>query len=79
MRLGLQPVNKLPFSGLGAYRGGQPTSSTWHFMSRLPVDNELEISKIHVCKRVINGGELSDEQTFDVLLGMDVLTIGFYG
>jgi hypothetical protein len=33
-------------------------------------------SEVHVCRKVINGGELSDEHTFDVLLGMDILTTG---
>jgi len=41
-----------------------------------PPADPSDISKIQVLNRAINGGELLDEHTFDVLLGMDVLTTG---
>ena len=44
-------------------------------MSSPPIHETIP-NRIRVLKRVINGGELSDEHTFDLLLGMDVLTTG---
>jgi len=31
---------------------------------------------MHVCAKVITGGEIEDQDSFDVLLGMDVITTG---
>jgi len=74
-RLGLQQATLLQFSGLGG--------TTWRpgylfrvaFYDRPPTD-AAEQSRIMVLNRDIMGGELTDEHTFDVLLGMDVLTTG---
>jgi hypothetical protein len=74
-KLGLQQVTMIQVAGLGgvAWRPGY----LFHvaFYERPPID-ALEQSKIQVLKREILGGELTDEHTFDVLLGMDVLTTG---
>jgi len=75
-QLGLQQVNKLKFQGMGG--------ETWRpaylfhvaFYDTPPLDGGERVSKIHICRKVVNGGELSDEHTFDVLLGMDILTTG---
>lgn len=74
-RLGLQLVNKLDFAGLGGItrRNGYLFHVAFH---GTPPASASEVSKIHIFKSAINGGELSDENTFDVLLGMDVLTSG---
>jgi hypothetical protein len=75
VRLGLQQVNKIEFSGLGGsvWRPGYLFHVGFYTS---PPANSAEISRIRVLKREINGGELLDEHTFDVLLGMDVLTTG---
>ena len=72
---GLQQVNKIQFSGLGGttWRPGYLFHIAFY---ESPPATITEISKIHVLRREINGGEMLDEHTFDVLLGMDVLTTG---
>jgi hypothetical protein len=71
--LGLQQVNVLDFSGLGGRT--QRPGYLFH-VAFFPPATTTEISKLQVLKKVINGGELLDEHTFDVLLGMDVITTG---
>lgn len=74
-KLGLQQVTKIRVSGLGG--------ATWQpgylfhvaFYEKPPVDVS-EHSVIRVLMKDITGGELTDEHTFDVLLGMDVLATG---
>lgn len=73
--LGLQQVNKRPYSGLGGLSWRPAYLFHVAFYETPPVD-ESDISKIRICLKEINGGELSDEHTFDVLLGMDILTTG---
>ena len=75
-RLGLQIVNKIAFSGLGGLTWRPAYLFQVAFYVSPPSEDASAINKIYVCKRVINGGELSDDTTFDVLLGMDVLTTG---
>src|SRR5580658_318534 len=74
-RLNLQPVNKLDFAGLGGVsrRNGYLFHVAFY---KSPPANASEVSNIQVFKKAINGGELSGENTLDVLLGMDVLTSG---
>jgi hypothetical protein len=74
-RLNLQLVNRLDFSGLGGLsrRNGYLFHVAFY---ELPPTRDTEVSKIQIMRRAINGGELSQEDTFDVLLGMDVLTTG---
>jgi predicted aspartyl protease len=74
-RLGLQQVNKIEVSGLGGSSWRRAYLFHVAFYATPPVDAN-DISTIHICPKEINGGELSDEHTFDVLLGMDVLTTG---
>ena len=72
---GLEQVNRIQFSGLGGltWRPGYLFHVAFYDSPPAP---ETDFSKIHVLKRDINGGALLDEHTFDVLLGMDVLTTG---
>ena len=74
-QIGLRQINKLPFMGLGglSWRPGY----LFHvaFYEHDPGDSSTPTT-VHVCRKVINGGELTDEHTFDVLLGMDILTTG---
>jgi hypothetical protein len=74
-QVGLQQVNLIALSGLGGttWRPGYLFHVAFY---KSPPVTVTEQSKIQVLKRVINGGELLDEHTFDVLLGMDVLTTG---
>lgn len=74
-QLGLQPVNKLQFGGLGGVTWRPGYLFHVAFYAETP-DASNAPSKIHIYRRIINGGELSDEHTFDVLLGMDLLTTG---
>jgi hypothetical protein len=39
-------------------------------------DGVSEVNNMHVCTKVINGGEINDESSWDVLLGMDVISTG---
>ena len=41
-----------------------------------PEDGESRVSNTHVLKKIITGGEIDDQDSFDVLLGMDVITTG---
>ena len=74
-KVGLQQVNKIEFSGLGGttWRPGYLFHVAFY---KSPPTDQTEVSTIQVLNRAINGGELLDEHTFDVLLGMDVLTTG---
>jgi hypothetical protein len=65
--------HKRLFSRLGGLPWRQAYLFHVAFYETPPVD-ENDISKIHICMKETNGGELPDGHTFDVLLGMDVLT-----
>ena len=75
-QLQLQPVTKLQFANLAG--------TTWvdgylfhvAFYEQEPVVGSKDPSKIHIYKTVINGGGLSYNPSFDVLLGMDLITTG---
>ncbi len=71
--LGLEQVNVLEFSGLG---GSARRPGYLFHVAFFPPTTSTEISKLQVLRKVINGGGLLDEHTFDVLLGMDVITTG---
>ena len=73
--VGLQQVNKREFAGLGG-SSWRPAYLFHVAFYAEPPASITDISKIHICLKEINGGELSAENTFDVLLGMDILTTG---
>lgn len=81
--VGLQPVGRMPFNSLTGFAYcysylfhvafyGDPYSQY--------VDDDAAgdsgINTIHVFTQVINGGEMAEGQSFDVLLGMDVTSSG---
>lgn len=75
--LGLQPATKV------LYRNKDGLLWTpaylFHVVFHPPVpsaNNTQPISRTRVFKRVIVGGEIEDQPSFDVLLGMDVITSG---
>ncbi|MSP03157.1 MAG: hypothetical protein EXR07_19235 [Acetobacteraceae bacterium] len=74
-RLNLQLVNKLDFVAMGGISRGNGYLFHVGFYQSPPV-SETETSNMRVFTRAINGGELSDENTFDVVPGMDVITSG---
>ena len=74
-KMGLQQVTLMKVAGLGGVTWRPGYLFHVAFYDRPPMD-PLERSRIQVLKRDILGGELTDEHTFDVLLGMDVLTTG---
>lgn len=39
-------------------------------------DQSAPLNRLHVYKRTIQGGELTEEVGFDVLIGMDIITTG---
>jgi hypothetical protein len=39
-------------------------------------DGASQVNRIHICTKIINGGEINNEPSFDVLLGMDVICTG---
>jgi predicted aspartyl protease len=88
--LNLEPVTKKPFASLGgtiwtmAYLFHVAFYDT-SFKSSLhsddgdqhtPEDQATQLSKIHVYNQAITGGEIASETSFDVLLGMDIITTG---
>jgi len=75
-RTGLQVVNRIPFAGLGGVSWRPAYLFHVAFYESSPTGVPQEVSRIRLCRKVINGGELSDEPTFDVLLGMDIITTG---
>jgi hypothetical protein len=80
--LGLQPVTKLPY----ASRDGLTWVRAYLFhvafygpvvpLSADPEESESLVNSMRVFKRVITGGEIENQDSFDVLLGMDVITTG---
>lgn len=83
--VGLQPVGRMPFNSLTGF--AYCYSYLFHvafygdrYSQYADEDNDAvlnsEIKTIHVFKQVINGGEMTEGQSFDVLLGMDVISSG---
>jgi hypothetical protein len=81
--LALQPATKLPYHS----KDGLIWTTAYLFhvafygeKVALPGDSEEDgeslVESIHVCTRVITGGEISNQPSFDVPLGMDVITTG---
>ena len=70
-KLGLMPVNRVLFHGLG----GQSWRDAYLFHVAFYMTTGA-VSRIQICTKVINGGEILDNPSFDVLLGMDVITTG---
>lgn len=73
--LGLEQVNKILVGGLGGL-SRRPAYLFHVAFYEIPPVKADDISTIQICLKEINGGELTDEHTFDVLLGMDVLSTG---
>jgi hypothetical protein len=73
--LGLEQVNRIRVAGLGGVSSRPAYLFHVAFYDRPPFGPD-DISRIHICTREINGGELTDEHSFDVLLGMDILSTG---
>jgi hypothetical protein len=81
--LGLQPATKLPYRNKDGLIW--TTAYLFHVVFygktvAMPGDSEEDgeslVSQTHVCTKVITGGEIEDQDYFDVLLGMDVITTG---
>ncbi len=74
--LGLEPVSKKAYAALGGriYRDAY----LFHvaFYGDDAAGSAAGVERIHVCSQVIHGGEVDDGLSFDVLLGMDVITTG---
>ena len=45
-------------------------------LSADPEESESLVNSMRVCTKVITGGEIENQDSFDVLLGMDVITTG---
>jgi hypothetical protein len=75
-KIGLQQVTMIQVAGLGGVTWRPGYLFRVAFYDGAPPTDVLEQSRIRVLRRDIIGGELTDEHTFDVLLGMDVLTTG---
>ncbi len=73
--LGLQQVNMRRYNGLGGLFDRPAYLFHVAFYHAVPTA-PAAINPISICLKEINGGALSDEDTFDVLLGMDVLRTG---
>jgi len=80
--LGLQPVTKVPYA---TWSGRIWTPAyLFHVVFPGPVvplssdeeESESLVSNMRVCTKVITGGEIENQDSFDVLLGMDVITTG---
>ncbi|HXA26615.1 MAG TPA: hypothetical protein VNW90_30365 [Acetobacteraceae bacterium] len=80
--LGLQAVTKLPY----ASQSGITWTPAYLFhvafygpivpLSADPEESESLVNNMRVCKKVITGGEIENQESFDVLLGMDIITTG---
>ena len=73
--LGLQQVNQIRFGGLGGLLW-RPAYLFHVAFYKTPPGDPNDVSNILICRKAINGGALTNEHTFDVLLGMDILTTG---
>ena len=74
-QLGLQQVTKRQYACLGGVIWRPAYLFHVAFYEETPGQIETP-SKIHTYRKAIIGGELSDEPSFDVLLGMDILATG---
>jgi Aspartyl protease len=70
--LGLEQTGRIPVRGLGG-TSSRPAYLFHIAFNSTPASGQNDTFKLQVYAKAINGGELSDEHTFDVLLGMDVL------
>jgi hypothetical protein len=79
---GLQPVNRRKWASADGERWLPAYLFHVAFYGELvsvgdsEEDGTSQVHKILICKTVINGGEIKDESSFDVLLGMDILSTG---
>jgi hypothetical protein len=75
--LGLQPATKVLYRNKDGLIWTAAYLFHAVFYPPLPsADNVRTVSRTFVFKRVITGGEIEDQPSFDVLLGMDVITSG---
>jgi gag-polyprotein putative aspartyl protease len=80
--MGLIPVNKrLWHSSDGEVWRTAYLFQVAFYGETIPIGDSEEdgisaISNLHVCKSVINGGGIDDEPSWDVLLGMDIISTG---
>lgn len=74
--LGLEQVNARLIMGVHGRPASRPAylSHVAFYITVEPKNSDM--LRLQVYSKVINGAELSEENTFDVLLGMDVLTTG---
>jgi gag-polyprotein putative aspartyl protease len=81
--LGLQPATKLQYRNMNGLIWA--TAYLFHVVfwgTIVPLagdsneDGESQVSSMHVLKKVITGGEIENQDSFDVLLGMDVIATG---
>jgi hypothetical protein len=75
--LGLQPATKVLYRN----KDGPIWTAAYlfHVVFYPPIpsaDNVRTVGRTFVFRRVITGGEIEDQPSFDVLLGMDVITSG---
>ena len=83
--MGLQPRGKMPMHGISGIQhhnaflfhvgfAGDPVP-----LSEVQVvdpDPDKTWYKVHLCTKLVMGGELPDNGSFDVLLGMDIISTG---
>jgi hypothetical protein len=79
--LGLRPATKLPYRNKDGLIW--TTAYLFHVVFNgkvIPLtgdsteDGESLVNQTHVCTKVVTAGEIDDQDSFDVLLGMDVIT-----
>jgi hypothetical protein len=80
--LGLEPVNRLPFQSAEGrkWRTGYLFHVAFYGANPSTGDSEEDgVPRYHTIftwPKSINGGEIDDEPSFDVLLGMDIISTG---
>jgi hypothetical protein len=87
--LGLLPVGSIPYHGLDGpsfkraylfhvafYDSDGIANFEVDDGDQHVVEAATPVNRIHVCTHVITGGELDTLPSFDVLLGMDIITTG---
>jgi hypothetical protein len=80
--IGLRAVNRLSYHGLDgpSWRPGH----LFHLAFLAGVIQEVDLvqdqgmpmDRLLVCAKVINGGEITNTPSFDVLIGMDIISTG---
>lgn len=76
--LSLQPVTAIPFHSLDGLTYRPACLFNVAFYEHLTIENmdqmQQSSSKIHICRKMVTGGLLDNGASFDILIGMDIIS-----